>query len=204
MGDVPDVQEITSDLGQRWEALRNTYKPYPAGIVMHAVIDACLALRADLAAAGIAEVTVSGDQLLLDRGDRPTTNERDARVSIPHCAAAPLVRGAAGLREFSAEGVSDPAIAALRGRVRVVLDAASPRGAARVVVRTEDGRVLEKTIPHAKGSETAPLSDADLAAKLRDSAAEGGFTGDTAAIISALERIADAPNLGPLMALLRV
>jgi 2-methylcitrate dehydratase PrpD len=204
MGDVPDVQEITGDLGQRWEALRNTYKPYPAGIVMHAVIDACLALRADLGGVGIAEVTVSGDQLLLDRGDRPTTNERDARVSIPHCAAAPLVRGAAGLREFSAEGVSDPAIAALRGRVRVALDAASPRGAARVVVRTEDGRVLEKTVLHAKGSETAPLSDADLAAKLRDSAAEGGFTGDTAAIITALERIADAPNLGPLMALLRV
>ena len=56
---------------------------------MHAVVDACLALRRDhgVTAAEIAEIIVSGDQLLLDRGDRTVTNERDARVSIHHCAA---------------------------------------------------------------------------------------------------------------------
>src|SRR6185437_5074616 len=36
MGDEPDVPEITGDLGDRWEVLSNTYKPYPCGIVMHA------------------------------------------------------------------------------------------------------------------------------------------------------------------------
>jgi 2-methylcitrate dehydratase PrpD len=84
MGDIPAVAEITGDLGQRWELLANTYKPYPCGIVMHAVIDACLELRREhaLTAAQIAEVIVSGDQLLLDRGDRVVGNDRDARVSI--------------------------------------------------------------------------------------------------------------------------
>ena len=72
MGDVPEVAEIIGDLGQRWELLTNTYKPYPCGIVMHAVVDACLELRREHgpAAAEIAEIIVSGDQLLLDRGDR--------------------------------------------------------------------------------------------------------------------------------------
>jgi 2-methylcitrate dehydratase PrpD len=80
MGDVPVVEEIVGDLGKRWEAARNTYKPYPAGIVMHAVIDACLALRREhgLRAEDIAEVVVSGEQLLLDRGDRVVTGERDS------------------------------------------------------------------------------------------------------------------------------
>ena len=45
MGDTPAVADITAGLGERWELANNTYKPYPCGIVMHAVIDACLALR---------------------------------------------------------------------------------------------------------------------------------------------------------------
>ena len=95
MGDDPVVAEDRG-LGERWELLNNTYKPYPCGIVMHAVIDACLALRREHAvtAAEIAEIVVSGDQLLLDRGDRAVINDRDARVSIHHCAA---VRSCSGL-----------------------------------------------------------------------------------------------------------
>ncbi|MDB5373201.1 MAG: hypothetical protein JWP04_1843, partial [Belnapia sp.] len=47
-GDAPDLAAITEGLGERWEIGRATYKPYPAGIVFHAVIDACLELRAAL------------------------------------------------------------------------------------------------------------------------------------------------------------
>jgi 2-methylcitrate dehydratase PrpD len=66
MGDEPDVAAAMSGLGEQWELGLNTYKPYPAGIVMHAVVDACLALRREhgLTVGQIAEVTVSGDQLL--------------------------------------------------------------------------------------------------------------------------------------------
>jgi 2-methylcitrate dehydratase PrpD len=144
MGDVPAVEEITGELGQRWELLSNTFKPYPCGIVMHAVIDACLTLRRDhaLTAADIAEITVSGDQLLLDRGDRAVTNDRDARVSIHHCAAVSFLFGAAGLKEFSEETVHDSEIVALRSLTHARLDASSPRGAATATVRTKDGRGL--------------------------------------------------------------
>lgn len=46
-GDEPLLDEATGELGQRWEMLRNTCKPYPCGIVMHAIIDACLELRSE-------------------------------------------------------------------------------------------------------------------------------------------------------------
>jgi 2-methylcitrate dehydratase PrpD len=89
MGDDPAVAEIVGGLGQRWELLNNTYKPYPCGIVMHAVIDACLGLRQDhaLDPEAIAEIIISGDQLLLDRGDRLVANVRDARC--PSCSGPP-------------------------------------------------------------------------------------------------------------------
>src|SRR6195952_2139477 len=48
MGDVPDLGKLTGALGKSWEIARNTYKPYPAGIVFHSVIDACLTLRTKL------------------------------------------------------------------------------------------------------------------------------------------------------------
>lgn len=38
----PHVASLADDLGERFEILRNTYKPYPCGIVIHPIIDACL------------------------------------------------------------------------------------------------------------------------------------------------------------------
>jgi 2-methylcitrate dehydratase PrpD len=40
--DVPDLDALAGGLGQRFDLLRNTYKPYPCGIVIHPIIDACL------------------------------------------------------------------------------------------------------------------------------------------------------------------
>jgi 2-methylcitrate dehydratase PrpD len=171
---------------------------------MHAVIDACLALRRDhaMTAEQIAEIVISGDQLLLDRGDRAVTNERDARVSIHHCAAVSLLFGAAGLKEFSEVTVRDPAVVALRARTRAVLDAGSPRGAATATVRTVDGRVLTSTVPHAKGSTELPLSDAEIEVKVRDLAGYGDFRGSIDAVIAAVWQLHTMATIAPLVALL--
>jgi 2-methylcitrate dehydratase PrpD len=205
MGDVPVVEEIVGDLGKRWEAACNTYKPYPAGIVMHAVIDACLALRREhgLKAEDIAEVVVSGEQLLLDRGDRVVTGERDSRVSIHHCAALAFVLGKAGLAEFEDATVHRPDIVAFRARCKAVLDSASPRGATTATVRTTDGRTLSATVLHAKGSLEQPLTDGEIEAKLRDSARHGGFDGPVDAIVAVVWGIDRTSEIGPMMAMLR-
>ncbi len=205
MGDVPAVDDITGDLGSRWEMSKNTYKPWPAGIVMHAVIDACLALRRDhgVTAAEIAEIVVSGDQLLLDRGDRLVTNDRDARVSIHHCAAVSLLYGAAGLKEFSEAAVHDPAVVALRALTSARLDPSSPRGAASATVRTTDGRSLTSTVLHAQGSSERPLSDADIEAKVRDLAHHGAFGGSIDDVIAAVWRLDSMTTIDPLIEGLR-
>ncbi len=204
MGDAPVVAEAVDDLGRRWEVLKNTYKPYPCGIVFHSVIDACLTLRQEhgLAATDIAAVTVSGDQLLLDRGDRIVANARDARVSIHHCATVSLLFGAAGLDEFSDLVVADSAVVAMRAKVEATLDATLPTGAATVAVRTTDGRLLQVTILHAKGSAERPLSDAEIGEKLRGLVRYGGCRVDAEAIIAASWQIETLPTISPLMELL--
>lgn len=205
MGDEAQVKEITEGLGQRWEIARNTYKPYAAGIVFHAVIDACLELRETLGAmvAQIARVTVAGDALLLARGDRVVRNERDTRVSIHHCAAIALALGRADVADFEMPAVQDTELAALRAKVVTECDASLPRGAARVTIALANGSTHQAYVEHPRGSAERPLSDAELAAKYRANAVLGGMTSDVQAQIAGLWALDQAPSTAPLMALLR-
>jgi 2-methylcitrate dehydratase PrpD len=199
-GDEPNLGAMVDDLGERWELARNTYKPYPCGIVMHSIVDACLALRGrGLRSDDVESVVVQGDALLLARGDRAVANERDARVSIHHAAAAPLLWGAAGVREFAPERVMDPDAVALRARVRAELDPSLPPGAARVRLVTGSGRTHEETVMEARGSLGSPLPDAELERKLRDLAASGSPAYDPAPIIDSIWRLEEAPDIRDLI-----
>ena len=199
-GDVPDVAAMFDGLGRDFELLNNTYKPYPSGIVFHAIIDACLSLRRahDIDPDSIESVTVSGDALLLARGDRDVHNERDARVSIHHTAAVALLFGAAGLREYSPDIVADERVGALRSRVRAKLDSALPRGAAGVELMLRNGRSVGATVLDARGSAAHPLSDAEIEAKVRE-LGKLSKPRDVAAIVDAVWRLDSAPNVRELM-----
>jgi 2-methylcitrate dehydratase PrpD len=201
MGDTPDLERMFDGLGASFEIAKNTYKPYPAGIVFHAVIDACFKLRARINGdiASIAAVTVHGSALLLARGDRVVRNERDARVSIHHCAASALLLGKAGVVEFSEITVARPDIAALRQRVRAELDSSLPDGAARVVVELRSGERLEETVMNARGSLADPLSDADIEAKLRAGLTLGGSDWEADHIIDAVWRLDMLEDVSELM-----
>ena len=197
MGDVPDGNALTGQLGARWEFATNTYKPYPSGIVFHAVIEAALALRAQCPESGsIAAIEVRGSQLLLDRGDRPTHTARDARVSIAHNAAVALVRGRAGVPEFEAAAVADPGVARLRSLVSAQADGSLPQGAAVVTLRLLDGRTVTARVDEASGGPTRPMSDAALEAKFRSND-PSSHADRRMALVWALE---GATDVRPLMA----
>jgi 2-methylcitrate dehydratase PrpD len=172
MGDEFKLSAITRGLGQQWEFQTIAYKAYPCGFVFHAIIDACMELRATLAGteADIVAVRVQGNQLLLDRGSREVVTDRDARVSIAHAAALGLLRGRALPEDFTTAAVMDPALRALRLKVRAELAADMPTGAAAVTVTTRSGRSETVLVRHARGSSENPLSDQELEAKLHASA----------------------------------
>ena len=205
MGDEPDLARLLDGLGKSWEIAKNTYKPYPAGIVFHSVIDACLLLREriDRNVEQVASVTVQGSALLLARGDRPVNNERDARVSIHHCVACGLLLGKAGVTEFARETVVRPDIAQLRQKVGAELDARMPDGAARVTLRLLSGEVLSETVTSPRGSQAAPLSDRDLEEKLREGVRTGRSDWDADRVIDAVWRLDAVDDVGNLLQSLR-
>jgi len=201
MGDEPDLERLIGGLGNNWEIAKNTYKPYPAGIVFHAVIDACFKLRARLnrGVDDIASITVQGSALLLARGDRPVRNQRDARVSIHHCAACALLSGAAGVPEFAEPIVFRPDIVSLRQKVRAELDTSLPDGAARVGIHLASGETLSETVMAARGSLADPLSDFDIEAKLRDCSRLGETVWNADAVIEDVWRLDALADVSSLM-----
>jgi 2-methylcitrate dehydratase PrpD len=188
MGENPDLAALTDGLGESWQIQRNTYKPYPCGVVLAPVIDACLALLAQgVAPARIRSVRVSGHPLLRERTDRPDVESgRLAQVSAQHSVAVALLTGAAGLAQFTDAAVRDPAVRGLRDKVQVIEDAAIPVGAARVELVLDDGRSLSEFVAHARGSVERPLSDAELEQKLIALAASGCPGLDVKPLIAAL------------------
>lgn len=163
------------------------------------MIDACLTLRAKLNIDDIQSIIVQGSALLLARGDRPVRNERDARVSIHHCAACALLLGVAGVPEFSDATVFRPDIVALRQKVRAALDASLPDGAARVTIQLISGEALGEIVMDAKGSFADPLSDRDIEAKLRDGARLGGTDWDIDRVIDGVWRLDTLADVSGLM-----
>ena len=165
-----DWDEMTDGLGERWETLENTYKPFATGIVAHPAIDGCIRLRRahGMTADEIARIEVAVNPIALMLTDNPDPGTAlEARLSIQHVCATGIVHGAAGVAELTDETIGQPETVALRARVAASPDDGLERDQARVRIETGDGRVFETFVEHAYGSLENPMTDADLDDKVR-------------------------------------
>lgn len=166
-----DYTQMTDGLGEHYEILLNTYKPFACGVVLHPIIDACLRLRAahQLTPAAIERIDLSVHPLVLElTGKRAPKTGLEGKFSVYFAAAVAIAAGAAGVKQFTDEWVRRPEVVALEGRVVATVDPSIGAAQTRAVITLEDGRRLEQFIEHAVGSVEAPMSDRDLDAKVRD------------------------------------
>lgn len=162
--------EIVEGLGERWEILLNTYKPYACGVVCHPAIDGCLRLREahSLIPVSVAALKLRVHPLALKlTGIEVPRSGLESKWSLYHSAAVVIADGAAGERQYTDARVDDPAIVALRGKVSAEADPTLRDDEAHVEITLSDGRVLSEHIAHATGSAANPLADDGLEAKFR-------------------------------------
>jgi 2-methylcitrate dehydratase PrpD len=153
-GGNADLSQLTQQLGERWEMKQVAYKPYPSGVVLHALIDACLEHREKLRIARSIQVHLS--PLAVERTDRPEPRDAiEARLSAQHAVAVALLHGEAGLAQFSDAAAVDAEVQALRRRIAVAADPALDKMAARI---RADGAAIEAPA-------SRPMEDARLEAK---------------------------------------
>src|SRR5204863_2982144 len=115
-----DYTQITRGLGDHYEILLNTYKPFACGVVLHPIIDACLQLRAgnQLTPDAIDRIDLAVHPLVLElTGRRTPQTGLEGKFSVYFAAAVAIAAGAGGVKEVTDALVRQPAVMGLRDRV---------------------------------------------------------------------------------------
>jgi len=168
-----DLSKITNGLGTEYQIRDNAYKPYPCGLVVHPTIDGCIELHQEHhpAPGEIKSVRVRVAPLVLDLcNKKDITRGLEGKYSIYHSTAVGLVRGKAGLQEYTDAAVNDAAVKQVRERVTAISDASITEDQSHIEVELADGRKLVKFVEESIGNLRRPLTDKQLEDKLRDQA----------------------------------
>jgi 2-methylcitrate dehydratase PrpD len=196
---------LTAGLGTQYELLANTYKPYPCGVVIHPVIDACLSLAPRLAEdedASEVEVTVNPAVISLANIPDPA-DQFEGQMSLQHWTACALSLRRAGVEQTKPDALANPAVARMRQRVSFKQDQGLARGAARVRIVTNAGRVLEAAVEVTRGSAERPMTDADLEEKFMAQAQPVIGATQARALARACWHIEQSSNIAEILCMAR-
>jgi 2-methylcitrate dehydratase PrpD len=205
--------EKLNELGGVWEIPRLTFKSYPCGSISHPYMDCALTLRQRHAIAPeqveeivcrTAEGPVHRLWEPLEQKQRPPTSYA-AKFSLPFSIAVILIRGKAGLEEFSDQAIRDPAILSLAKKVRYQLDPTIdyPRHfSGHVKVKLADGTVLEENQPHPRGGLESPLPPEEIEQKFRANARLALSEGQLDLIVESVKRLEQLSSITALSDLL--
>jgi 2-methylcitrate dehydratase PrpD len=202
--DTPNPDALFDGLGETWEIGKNTYKPYPVGVVLNPVMEACIALHAaqSFKVEDVAEVELRGHPLLRQRADRPdVTTGRESQVSAQHAIAIALRRGRAGLLEFNDAAVAETLRDGIRPTIRFVDDESYDIESVGLCVTTQSGEKIRHDISDTTGGSRNPMPDGDIEKKLVALADYGGFNKDLQPLIDAIWSIESSSDTAAIMKL---
>jgi 2-methylcitrate dehydratase PrpD len=175
VGDGFRPEAVTEELGQRWEITRNYFRLRACCNPIYSALDALEDILTEHKPLpeNIARVDVATYRFAANMREPDPINYFAAKYSLPHAAAALILRGNAGYQAFTEEAVADPAIAAIRQRVAVredpALNASVPRlKPARVTVTFTDGRQVTRLRESARGDFQEPYREDEVRAKFRE------------------------------------
>jgi 2-methylcitrate dehydratase PrpD len=161
----PDA--ILDQLGSRWEIVRNGFKPYACGVVLHPTIDAMVQIGSRVSDKSLIErIELRVHPLAISlTGVQEPESALKSKFSINHTAAVALLDGAAGIPQFSEARVQDPLVIEMRRRVFASADESLRKGEVKATIIFRPGNRLELHIEHASGTAENPISDEALEAK---------------------------------------
>jgi len=170
---------LMDGLGEEFQLLRTSFKPFACNLSTHGAIEALARLRDEhrLQPDEIEaiEIGASGSAVrdmgaIVEPGDI-----LGAQTSFAFGAAVAMLRGGNGPNDYHEADLHDPRFLAMARRVRMYVDPICDDEHKRlknrsgiVTVHTTDGRTLELRVQFPKGSPERPLTNDDLFAKFTD------------------------------------
>jgi 2-methylcitrate dehydratase PrpD len=211
--DAARLAGLLDSLGRVWELEALTLKPYPCGSIAQPYMDCAARLRER---DGIRPDAVTAIRCRTSPGPVPRLweplaakhappNGYAAKFSLPYLIAVILVKGRAGLAEFTDAAVRDADVLRLASRVSYELDPSIdyPRQfVGDVEITLADGRRLRERQNRPRGGPDAPLTSAEIEAKFRGNAGLALPASRADAIIAAVRALPGASSLKDLSAVL--
>ncbi len=207
----PRLGSVTEGLGEVWRMDDLAFKVYPCGTMIGPYIDCAIMLReSGVAPEEIVRITCKVAAGVAARQWEPLaekqspSNEFSAKFSGPFGLALGLVRGRAGLADYTEESIRDPALLAVTRKIAFEIDPSNPfpeRYTGDLEAELRDGTVLTFHQPHLRGGRAAPPSREDLLRKFEDNIHYGGWSaGEGEKLAAFCAGAFDAPDLGALKA----
>ncbi|HXT56268.1 MAG TPA: MmgE/PrpD family protein [Candidatus Eisenbacteria bacterium] len=203
-----DFEKIL-ELGQRWEIPRLTFKSYPCGSISHPYMDCALRIKQKHSPHPdqIMEVICRTAEGPVHRLWEPLANKQKpvssygAKFSLPYSIAVMLIRGRAGLEEFSESAIRDHELLALAAKVRYEVDPKIdyPRHfEGHVQLKMKDGSVFTEDQLHPRGGYEDPLPPEEVEAKFRANARLALAEDDMEEIIGMVQQLEALPVISRL------
>jgi 2-methylcitrate dehydratase PrpD len=213
--DAKKLDDLLAGLGSVWEIGELTLKPYPCGSIAQPYMDCAERLRRQHA---VLPDAITAIRCRTSPGPVPRLweplaakhappNGYAAKFSLPYLLASILVRGRAGLAEFTDDAVHDAAVLRVARLVTYELDPGIdyPRQfIGDVAVTLTDGRVVRERQDRPRGGPDAPLTRAEIDAKFRGNAALGLPAEQVERVIRAVDHLDSPEPLAGLLAALSV
>lgn len=153
-----DLSKVNVNWGSDWELLKNAFKPYACGIVLHPSIDACIELGKKVSPKEVDYIEVNVNQYVLElTGKENPQTGLAGKFSIYHTAAVAFLDGDAGEQQYSDEKVNDPDIIAFRKKIKPIVDDNMKEEKVYAKLVQKDGKSIDVQIDHATGSIENPM-----------------------------------------------
>ena len=153
---------------ERWELLRNGFKPYACCLLTHAAVDSARTLRNKLQGKNIVSIEARVHPLTIKlAGKTELTSPLEGKFSTAFVIALGLSGYSASRDDFSLERLRDPTLLSLASKVTLVPDTGLAETAASLLVTCSDGSIIAEQTLIAKGNPDNPMTWTDMYEKFK-------------------------------------
>ncbi len=185
-----DLSKVNIEWGSQWEILKNSFKPYACGIVLHPSIDACIYLNKKVSSNDIKSIELIVNPYVLELTGKITPKTGlEGKFSIYFTAAIAFLEGSASEKQYTDEFVKNETIIEMQKKINVIVDDTIKEDEVKAKAVLKDGTSIEYIVKHAKGSIGNPMQLEDIVRKFQGLVENKLSTSESDALIDRLLNI---------------